>query len=49
MERAGPIWEAAGSWGVSPAVLQETYGHDYPTCCKGSCRYRQKGGMFGWS
>jgi integrase len=30
MQRGMPIWEAAGFLGMSPEVLQETYGHHHP-------------------
>jgi integrase len=30
MQRGVPIWEAAGFLGMSPEVLQETYGHHHP-------------------
>jgi hypothetical protein len=30
MQRGVPIWEAAGFLGMSPEVLQDTYGHHYP-------------------
>jgi integrase len=30
MQRGAPIWEAAGFLGVSPEVLQDTYGHHHP-------------------
>jgi integrase len=30
MQRRVPIWEAAGFLGMSPEVLQETYGHHHP-------------------
>jgi hypothetical protein len=30
MQRGVPIWEAAGFPGMSPEVLQQTYGHHHP-------------------
>jgi hypothetical protein len=30
MQRGVPIWEAAGFLGISPEVLQDTYGHHHP-------------------
>jgi integrase len=30
MQRGVPIWEAAGFLGMSPEVLQDTYGHHHP-------------------
>jgi hypothetical protein len=30
MQRGVPIWEAAGFLGMSPEILQETYGHHRP-------------------
>jgi len=30
MQRGVPIWEAAGYLGMSPKVLQDTYGHHHP-------------------
>jgi integrase len=30
MQRSVPIWEAAGFLGMSPEVLQDTYGHHHP-------------------
>src|SRR5258705_2355081 len=35
MQRGVPIWEAAGFLGMSPEVLQETYGHHTPITCEG--------------
>ena len=29
MQRGMPIWEAAGFLGMSPEVLQDTYGHHH--------------------
>jgi integrase len=36
MQRGVPIWEAAGFLGMSPEVLQETYGHHHPDHLRGA-------------
>jgi hypothetical protein len=36
MHRGVPIWEAAGLLGMSPEVLQDTYGHHDPDYLKGA-------------
>jgi hypothetical protein len=36
MQRGVPIWEAAGFLGMSPEVLQETYGHHHPDHLQGA-------------
>jgi integrase len=36
MQRGVPIWEAAGFLGMSPEVLQDTYGHHHPDYLKGA-------------
>ncbi len=36
MQRGVPIWEAAGFLGMSPEVLQETYGHHHPEFLQGA-------------
>jgi integrase len=36
MQRGVPIWEAAGFLGMSPEVLQDTYGHHHPDFLKGA-------------
>ena len=36
MQRGVPIWEAAGFLGMSPEVLQETYGHHHPDYLQGA-------------
>ena len=36
MQRGVPIWEAAGFLGMSPEVLQETYGHHHPDFLHGA-------------
>jgi hypothetical protein len=36
MQRGVPIWEAAGFLGMSPDVLQDTYGHHHPDYLKGA-------------
>ena len=36
MQRGVPIWEAAGFLGMSPEVLQETYGHHHPDFLQGA-------------
>jgi hypothetical protein len=36
MQRGVPIWEAAGFLGMSPAVLQDTYGHHHPDHLRGA-------------
>ena len=36
VQRGVPIWEAAGFLGMSPEVLQETYGHHHPDYLRGA-------------
>jgi integrase len=36
MQRGVPIWEAAGFLGMSPEILQNTYGHHHPDYLKGA-------------
>jgi integrase len=36
MQRGVPLWEAAGFLGMSPEVLQETYGHHHPDYLRGA-------------
>jgi integrase len=36
MQRGVPIWEAAGLLGMSPAMLQNTYGHHHPDYLQGA-------------
>jgi integrase len=36
MQRGVPIWEAAGVLGMSPEVLQNTYGHHHPDYLQGA-------------
>jgi integrase len=36
MQRGVPIWEAAGFLGISPEVLQDTYGHHHPDYLQGA-------------
>jgi integrase len=36
MQRGVPIWEAAGFLGMSPEVLQQTYGHHHPDYLHGA-------------
>jgi integrase len=36
MQRGVPVWEAAGFLGMSPEVLQETYGHHHPDHLRGA-------------
>jgi len=36
MQRGVPIWEAAGFLGMSPEVLQNTYGHHRPDYLQGA-------------
>ena len=36
MQRGVPIWEAAGFLGMSPEVLQQTYGHHHPDFLHGA-------------
>ena len=36
MQRGVPVWEAAGFLGMSPEVLQETYGHHHPDYLRGA-------------
>lgn len=36
MQRDVPIWEAAGFLGMSPEVLQDTYGHHHPDYLQGA-------------
>jgi integrase len=36
MQRGVPVWEAAGFLGMSPEVLQDTYGHHHPDFLQGA-------------
>jgi integrase len=36
MQRGVPIWEAAGFLGMSPEILQDTYGHHHPNFLQGA-------------
>jgi integrase len=36
MQRGVPIWEAAGFLGMSPEILQDTYGHHHPDYLQGA-------------
>jgi hypothetical protein len=36
MQRGVPIWEATGFLGMSPEVLQDTYGHHHPDFLQGA-------------
>jgi hypothetical protein len=36
MKRGVPIWEVVGFLGMSPEVLQETYGHHHPDYLRGA-------------
>lgn len=36
MQRGVPIWQAAGFLGMSPKVLQGTYGHHHPDHLQGT-------------
>jgi hypothetical protein len=36
IQRGVPVWEAAGFLGMSPEVLQETYGHHHPDHLRGA-------------
>jgi integrase len=36
MQRGVPIWEAAGFLGMSPEILQATYGHHHPDYLQGA-------------
>jgi integrase len=36
MQRGVPVWEAAGFLGMSPEVLQNTYGHHHPDYLQGA-------------
>ena len=36
MQRGVPIWEAAGFLGMSPEILQDTYGHHHPDYLRGA-------------
>jgi integrase len=38
MQRGVPIWEAAGFLGMSPEVLQDTYGHHHPDHLQGAAQ-----------
>ncbi|WP_334538387.1 hypothetical protein [Bradyrhizobium sp. AZCC 2230] len=49
MQRGVPTWEAAGFLGMSPEVLQDTYGHHHPDFLQGLQRPSVKrAGMFRW-
>jgi hypothetical protein len=37
MQRGVPIWDTAGFLGISPEVLQDTYGHHHPRSFTGRC------------
>jgi hypothetical protein len=36
MQRAAPIWEAAGFLGMSEKTLRDTYGHHHPDHLRGA-------------
>ena len=36
MQRGVPIWKAAGFLGMSPEILQDTYGHHHPDYLQGA-------------
>ena len=36
MQRAAPMWEAAGFWGMSEKTLRDTYGHHHPDHLRGA-------------
>jgi hypothetical protein len=36
MQRGVPVWEAAGFLGMSPEMLQETYGQHHPDHLRGA-------------
>ena len=47
MQRGVPIWEAAGFLGMSPEVLEKTYGHHHPDYLHGAAAaIGQKTGRF---
>jgi integrase len=49
MQRGVPIREAAEFLGMSPEVLQDTYGHNHPDYLKGAAAaIGQKAGTFRW-
>jgi integrase len=49
MQRGVPIWEAAGFLGISPEVLQDTYGHHHPDHLRGRRpQSAKRAGMFRW-
>jgi integrase len=49
MQRGVPIWEAAGFLGMSPEVLQDTYGHHHPDFLQGAATaIGQKPDTFRW-
>src|ERR1700756_1195887 len=46
MQRGVPIWEAAGFLGMSPEVLQVTYGHHHPDYLQGAAAAIGQKGRF---
>jgi hypothetical protein len=49
MQCGVPIWEAAGFLGMSPEVLQDTYGHHHPDYLMGAAAaIGQKGRHVRW-
>ena len=46
MQRGVPIWEAAGFLGMSPEVLQDTYGHHHPDFLQGAATAIGKKGRY---
>jgi hypothetical protein len=36
MQAGVPIWEAAGFLGMSPAMVEQTYGHHHPAHMRGA-------------
>jgi hypothetical protein len=38
MQAGVPIWEAAGFLGMSPAMVEQTYGHHHPSHMRGAAR-----------
>jgi hypothetical protein len=36
MQKGVPLWEAAGFLGMSPAMVEQTYGHHHPAHMRGA-------------
>jgi integrase len=36
MQKGVPVWEAAGFLGMSPAMVEQTYGHHHPAHMRGA-------------